>query len=120
MCPLSLYEFIKKEQVDGYEVKLEGNNKIYNQLSDNTITFIAYLNMNYWCSKEDKEKLLAKYKENDDYIEKIANEKYNPEDLFNNQQNEKEDDKEEMAMVEYKKDSIFIKIRRLIEKIFRV
>lgn len=117
--PKDLYNFIKNQQVSEYKFKVIKNDEIYKQLSNNSLTFIAYLNINYWCSEETKNKLLLKYKENDDYMEETARKKYDPDNLFRNKQKIIEKNFENMALVEYKKDSIFRKLQDFIMKVFK-
>lgn len=119
--PKDLYKFIESQQVSEYNFKIIMNNEIHKQLSNNALTFIAYLNLNYWCSEEAKNQLLLKYKENDDYMEEIAKQKYNTDNLFKNKPKvtDIEENIDEIAMVEYKKDSIFEKLKKFIVRIFK-
>ena len=77
-------------------------------MSKETVMFIAYLNLKYWCSKDEKKELLKIYKQNDEKIEQELKEKYNVNNLFKNKQ------KQETQLVE-KETKNYIKM--LIEKI---
>lgn len=117
--PKNLYDFIEKQQVSEYKSNIVKNDEIYKQLSDNALTFIAYLNLKYWCSEETKNQLLLKYKENDNYIEEVTRQRYNPDNLFKDKNIEIEKNIEQTQLIEYKKDSIFRKLQKFISHIFK-
>lgn len=63
--PRGLYEFIKSERIENYEIKLNLNQNISDQISEEALALIAYLNLMYWSSLEEKEELMEIYFEND-------------------------------------------------------
>ena len=85
---------------------------------------IALFHLNYWCnSQEEKEKLKALLKNNEEKHQAEIREKYNPDNLFKNRKqnvvNEPETISEPVAMIEYK-ESIFKRILNKIKDIFHI
>ena len=60
--PKDLYEFIRNESEKYDRFILDKTKKISNQISEDTIAFIAYLNLNYWCTENEKNELIKIYK----------------------------------------------------------
>ena len=55
------------------------------ELHEKTTALLAMLLLNYWCeSEEEKQSLLEIYKENERKYQEELKEKYNPENIFNN------------------------------------
>ena len=107
--PIETYEYILSQKDDNIQIYYDVNKTIDEQeMSKETVMFIAYLNLKYWCSKDEKKELLKIYKQNDEKIEQELKEKYNVNNLFKNKQ------KQETQLVE-KETKNYIKM--LIEKI---
>lgn len=107
--PIETYEYILSQKDDNIQIYYDVNKTIEEQeMSKETVMFIAYLNLKYWCSKDEKKELLKIYKQNDEKIEQELKEKYNVNNLFKNKQ------KQETQLVE-KETKNYIKM--LIEKI---
>lgn len=129
--PKDLYEFIRNESEKHDRFILDKTKKISNQISEDTIAFIAYLNLNYWCTENEKNELIKIYKENDLKEEEKKKEKYNIDNIFENNLNKNVSEKEstledskttnELIIYEeekwYKK--LFEKVSILIKKILR-
>ena len=112
--PTSLYDFIKEEKSEECNNVLDVKKDISEQISDEALSFIAYLNLTYWCSTEEKEELIRIYVENDKKEEAIKREKYNPDKLF---ENKTKRINEEKAIVIYK-ESLLRKIINKIKQLF--
>lgn len=100
--PPKLYTFIESN-TDLKEIDyIDKSKNIADQVQNDTITFISYLNLEYWCDENEKERLLKVYKNNDILEEKMKREKYNVDNIFNN--NIKSIDKKEDVkdLVKYK------------------
>ena len=82
--PIKLYEFIKSNKGLNEIDYIDKAKNIADQLSEDTVTFISYLNLEYWCSGSEKERLLNVYKNNDIIAEKNKREKYNLDNIFEN------------------------------------
>ena len=93
-------------------------NNLYRKITKKTFKY------NYWC-KDDKEKenLARMFKENEDRYQKYLREKYNPDNIFKNrnQENKKEENiiQNEIALVEYK-ESIFTRFINKLKNIFHI
>ena len=112
--PTSLYDFIKEEKSEECNNVLDVKKDISEQISDEALSFIAYLNLTYWCSADEKEKLIRIYAENDKKEEALKSEKYNPDKLF---ENKTKRINEEKAIVIYK-ESLLRKIINKIKQLF--
>ena len=129
MVPRNIRYFFKQEMDTTYDKPVVPDIPIKNQnLTDEALALIAYLNLNYWCQDaEEKEELKKKYIENDKkYNDEVKKTQHGIEDIFksdteeenNNVENSTESDviygdpiyNEENEMIVYKKDNIFRKI----------
>ncbi len=123
--PKKLIEFFEENKSNNYNFKYDSAVELDKQnLNDNTLALLAMLNLNYWCeSEEHKKELIDRYNDNEQKYQEELREKYNPDNIFkkNNQEKsiEKNIVKEEVAMVEYK-ESIFKKIINKIKSIFNI
>ena len=114
--PSTIYQYIVDEKDNSVQMCYDVNKTIDEQkISEETLMFISYLNLQYWCSEDEKQELLKKYKQNDERIEKELKEKYNVDNLFKNRQNYQQ--KEESQLIEYKPKN-YLKV--LIEKVIKV
>ena len=112
--PKPLYNFIREEKLDEYNNVLDEKKDISEQLSEEALDFIAYLNLMYWCSAEEKQELIRIYSENDKKEEELKREKYNPDKLF---ESKTKRINEEKSMVIYK-ESLLRKIINRIKQLF--
>lgn len=117
--PKKLRNFFKEQKDNQYVKKINPNIPIKEQnLLEETLALIAMLNLQYWCKDEqEKERLKNIYAENERKYQEELREKYNPDNLFKNKQNIVEENIEETAMIEYKEDTFFSKIKKWIKKI---
>lgn len=114
--PAQVREFFKKEKNKEYRPNI--NVKIgldTLDLKDETISILTLLQINYLCdSEEEKQEILNELYENDRLKEKELREKYNPDNIF--KEKNKTQEKEVVAMVEYKEPNF---IRKILDKIKR-
>lgn len=117
--PPNLYEFIEKQRDKSYNFSLDTSKDVSKQLSNDSLCFIAYLNLKYWCDAEEKEKLLEIYSKNTpkeiSKEAKIGNEIFFERIKSNPNFNATESD--DFYMIEYKEKNIF---RRVTEKIVNI
>ena len=110
-------------RLEGYTPNINSKIPLDEQnLQKKTYSILAMLNLNYWCENEnEKQELIAIYAENDRKKEEELREKYNPDNLFKNKTNIRQ--QEEMdkgtALVEYKEEKFFKKIINKIMSFFR-
>lgn len=118
--PKKLREFFKEQKDSEYVKNINPNIPIKEQnLLEETLALIAMLNLQYWCKDEnEKERLKSVYAENERKYQEELREKYNPDNLFKNKQKVVEKI-EETAMVEYKEDTIWTKIKRFLKGLLK-
>lgn len=123
--PKSLYNMIIEEKSNEYNPQYSSNITLEQQnIKKEALSMIALFHLNYWCnSQEEKEKLKALLKNNEEKHQAEIREKYNPDNLFKNRKqnvvNEPETISEPVAMIEYK-ESIFKRILNKIKDIFHI
>ena len=114
--PKKLREFFKKEKDEKYVNNIYRNIPIKEQnLLPETLSLIAFLNLQYWCEDEEEKERLRRIYENN---EKIALEemrtRYDIKNIFEERRRKdiKNENKDEVLMVEYKNSLI----QRIINK----
>lgn len=119
--PKKLREYFKKEKDNEYVKNINPNQPIKEQnLKEETLALIAMLNLQYWCEDENEKQRLRKiYAENENKYQAELREKYNPDNIFKNKQKVVKDNIEETAMVKYKEETIFKKIKKFIINFFK-
>jgi len=139
MVPRNIRYFFKQEMDTTYDKPITTDVPIKNQnLTDEALALIAYLNLNYWCQDaEEKEELKKRYIENEErYNEELKNHQHGADDIFKSKEqvdNVEKDDtndihsqviygepiyEEENEMVVYKKENIFKTIWNKIKSKF--
>ena len=127
--PKKLREYFKKEKDNTYTKTINPNIPIKEQnLKEETLALIAMLNLQYWCEDEEEKRRLKKiYSDNEIKHQQKLREMYNPEDVFKTKQKQEqieneissEEIQENVAMVEYKKETYIEKIKKFFAKIFK-
>lgn len=123
--PKKLREFFERNCSKDYVFNLNIDKPLIEQnLKTKTLAILGMLNVNYWCESEEfKQKLLAKYYEEERLYQQELRQKYNPDNIFKKQHQENKIEEKiiekEVALVEYK-ESIFKKIINKVKSIFRI
>lgn len=116
--PKKLREFFKREKDNNYEKKIDANRPIKEQdLKEETLAIIALLNLQYWCEDEkEKERLKKIYAQNENKYQEELREKYNTDNLFKDRKKDIANSNtiSETSLVEYKRHTIFTKIKNYI------
>lgn len=119
--PKKLREFFKNEKEEKYIKIIYRNIPIKEQnLLQETLSLIAFLNLQYWCDDEEERKRLRKiYTENEKTSMKQMRLKYDINNIFKERRKEviEEETKDNVAMIRYK-DSLIQRIVNKIKKIF--
>lgn len=119
--PKKLREFFKNEKEEKYIKIIYRNIPIKEQnLLQETLSLIAFLNLQYWCDDEEERKRLRKiYTENEKTSMKQMRLKYDINNIFKERRKEviEEETKDNVAMIRYK-DSLIQRIINKIKKIF--
>ena len=120
--PENIRNLFKEEKMKDYTPKIDVNIPLIEQnLKRETIVLLAILNLNYWCESEDEKQYFLDQLAKNEQEKKELEEKYNPDNLFKKENNNNEDSqvKENMQMVEYKPQNIFMKMLNKIFSFFK-
>ena len=116
--PEKFKEFITKEKSDTYSPSI--NLPIDDtKLMPETIAIMGMIYRDFLVTKDKKEKLVEEDRIEMEEYEKRLIQKYPPSNLFQNKEETKEKE-ENLEISEYKKDSLFSKLKKLIKKIFGI
>ena len=115
--PRKFLEHIENERNLEYNPKYDFEKNIENQISNDALTFIAYLNLEYWANDAEREELLKKYKENETLYNRVWEEKTN--NMFKKNNIEKTKGSEETKLVKYKKNVFREIIDKILNKLFK-
>ncbi len=117
--PKSLYNMIKTEKMNTYNPSYDGTIPLTKQnIKKESLSMIALFHINYWCeSNLDKEELRKIFNENESKYQDELREKYNPDNLFKRNTQEKYIQQDNVSMIEYK-ESIFTKIKNWFKRTF--
>lgn len=117
--PLKLRKYFEKERKKEYSKNIDLMVPISQQnLKRETIAIITMLNLKYICSNEgERVRLKKQYKENEQKYQKELSEKYNIDNLFKMDEEERSEKSEELIVL--KKESFLKKVANFIKKIFR-
>ena len=123
--PDKVRTFFEEERLKDYKPEINTDTPLIDQnLKRETIVLLAILNLNYWCdTPEEKQEILDELANNEKEKQELL-EKYNPDNLFKNKQNdvienENKINTQEVSLVEYKKQGIFKRILDKITKFFK-
>lgn len=118
--PKNLKDFFEDNKNQNYQANIVPDIPLEEQdLLQETIDILAMLKLNYWCTNEEKEELLDLLNENEKKYQEELVEKYNPDNLFKKREETKVVLSEEGSLIEYKKYTLFDKIKIFIKNIFR-
>ena len=136
--PQKLKDYLKEEKSKNFEFFIDPMKPILEQnLSDEAIAIIAFINLKYWATEEEKRELM-KYYDNNEKKKKEAEEKrqeelrkkYNPDTVFDNKYTQKynennsekieiTENKEEITALVEKKENIITRFINFIKNIFK-
>lgn len=116
--PVEILTKIKDYKDDNYISKIDKND-VFNRANvmPETIKYIAWLDVNFWESKDEKERLKKKYIEKKNKEEMIKRQIYKVNGIFDNKNNEIEDSN--IQMLTTHKETFWVKIKKLIKEIFK-
>lgn len=116
--PSKLYEHISNERNRENFAEFDVNRPIVEQeMQRETMAFLAYLNLQYWCDEKEKQKLMKQYTKNDERMQKEIQEKYQLDNLFKKDIEVKKEDITEIELTTYRV-SIFRGIFNRIKNLF--
>lgn len=116
--PQQLRELITETKSDSYKFEYNKNVGIDEQeIKPQTKAIISLLYRNYWCTPEEKERLMQEERDELLRIEKEKLEKYNADNIFKTKDPEPvKEEQQEMIVAE--KESFWKKIINKIKKVF--
>lgn len=116
--PIKLYQHIESQRDKKSIIEFDVNKDIAKQdISEEAADIISYLNLEYWCTEEQKKALIKQYQENDKKYEEKLKEKYNTDNLF---KKEKYVDANEKNLIKTEeKQSLFSRIIKKIKRLFK-
>ena len=120
--PENIRNLFKEEKIKDYTPKIDVNIPLTEQnLKRETIVLLAILNLNYWCEGEEEKQYFLNQLAKNEQEKKKLEEKYNPDNLLKKKNNNNVDNqvKENMQMVEYKPQNIFMKMLNKIFSFFK-
>lgn len=121
--PLKLRNFFKEEKDKEYVKVIKKDIPIKDQnLKEETLALIAFLNLKYWCDDEDeKQKLMKIYADNDKkYNEALQVNAVSDVKFKNNKNIDKQEDIENNnKMIKYEKNGFFTKLKRLLKRLIK-
>ena len=119
--PKKMREIFKTEKLEGYNPKINPKVPLDEQnIQSKTLSILAMLNLNYWCENyEEKQELISLYSENDRKRKEELREKYNPDNIFKKNENNKTEEVENTALVEYKEENFMKKILKKVMTFFK-
>ena len=118
--PNSLLNMLKEKRNINYNPQYIEDIPLNKQnIKKETLAIIALLHLNYWCENEkEKTELKQALKNNEDRYQQEIRNKYNPENMFIKNKQEKIVENQ-VSLIEYK-EPLFKKIIRKIKSIFHI
>ena len=118
--PKKIKDFFEDNKNKNYQANIVPDIPLEEQdLLQETIDILAMLKLNYWCTNEEKEELLDLLNENEKKYQEELLGKYNPDNLFKRREETKVVLSEEVSLIEYKKHTLFDKIKMFVKNMFR-
>lgn len=116
--PERLKEYIETNKSQSYKFKYDYDKSLSEQrMLKTTEKYLTMLFLRYWCTNEEKTKVLDAMKRNEEKYQKEIKEKYNPNNLF--KKSNVENVKKEVALVKVKEEKWYQKILTFFRKLFR-
>ena len=107
--PQEIWDYIEENKDKDYIFNYDENKTLVEQnLSIDTISILTYINMEYLLGEEKKKEMIEFLRKDEMIAEQEKAKLYNPDDLFNNR---KESKQQETSLVE-------VKIEKWYEKVF--
>ena len=121
--PKSFIEMVKMNMNRDYKFELDSNKEFEEQnLLKETKVILAYIYMKYWGTSLQTDTIKKKFSQ--DIIKgEQSKPKYNPDELFNRKNNEnvvQQKEVQDIQLVEYKKDNIFVKFIKKIKNFLKI
>lgn len=120
--PNEIYEIIEKQKLPEQKKVYDINKPIAQQITKKeTLAFIAYLDLNYWCDEKEREAINSIFNQKEIEEEIKKQQKYGTDVLFKKSNNKQEEnfEKNEKSLIVYKKNNFFKIIINAIKSFFK-
>lgn len=118
--PKKLLNYFEANKDKSYTKNINPWEPIENQnLKKDTITLISLLNLKYWASEEEKEKLMNAYNENELKFQEDSRKKYNPDNIFKYTESVPIKSNNLPTEIKEEKQSFIFKIINIIKSLFK-
>ena len=115
--PQEIWDYIEENKDKNYVFNYDDNKTLVEQkLNIDTISILTYINMEYLLSQEQKKEMKEILRKDEIIAEQEKAKLYNPDDLFKNKKETKE---QEVAMVEVKQQKWHKKVFDFFRKILK-
>ena len=121
--PKSLLKMLEEKRDINYEPKYTEDIPLNEQaIKNETLSIIALLYLNYWCENaNEKNELIQMFKNNEDRYQEELRKKYNPEDIFKNKREIKNEEQiEEKSLIVIQEEKWHQKVFNLIKRLFGI
>ena len=113
--PKQLLDTIKQNSDAKYFIKIDTKKSLVNQeILKETKDMLMVLKYNYWSNEEEQKSIREKLLQNEEKYQKKLKEKYNPDNIFKKIENNKIEEVENTALVEYKEGNF---LKRILRKV---
>lgn len=115
--PLEIWNYIDENKDKNYIFNYDESKTLVEQnLNINTISILTYINMEYLLGEEQKKEMIDLLRKDETIAEKEKSARYNPDDLFKNKQQIKQ---QETSLVEVKIEKWYEKVFSFFKNMFR-
>lgn len=117
--PADMIEMFKHNMDTSYNFKIDVTRSFENQvLMEETKAILANIYKDYWATPYQKERINEKERIDREILEKEKAVKYNPDELFNDKKELKEENYSKDLPIEIKKENFFKKLITFIKSLF--
>lgn len=120
--PDKLIDFVKREKDDTYNPIYSVEDDFeYQNISEDALNFVTFLNLKYWCDEEEKAEILSVLRENDSKSELKSEieEQCKADVKFEIEEYSKVVNEEQCLPIVQEKISFKVKVINIIKKIFK-
>ena len=115
--PQEIWDYIEENKDKNYVFNYDDNRTLVEQkLNIDTISILTYINMEYLLGEEQKREMIEFLRKDETIAEQEKAKLYNPDDLFKNKQQSKQ---QEASLVEVKIEKWYEKMFSFLKNIFK-
>lgn len=121
--PKSFMDFLEENKSKDYTPNLDHSKSLKDMgIKPKTAGLLGMIYVKYWANEEEKQEFMRKANENEQIYQEELRAKYNPNDIFKTEKNNKieETKNENLPMVNEENANFFVKIWNSIKKFFGV